>query len=374
MFSGSKTLFGCVLKFLVLASFFLSFVTGDADAQKTAKRMKSKNPYLITNIFSSAEEISPSVSRQKSINKANRIAFMVLLKNLKMDENFLANISDEEIAEAVYSRQILDERMAGNYYSAKFNISFLKSSVNAILDVGEAQEVVRGEEEIFLIFPVEVMKGQTVLWERNNGWNKSLDESINFSNARNIILPAGDYADIVSVNLKNVSSSNYSTFNSTLTRYGADSAIVAYFEFDDIENKANITLNIIRQSGTSKIRLSFVNSKNLSRSGLLLEVADRAVSHVINSNEVATKKVDKSNSDTMAINVEISDLEEWMSIKKKLESLYFIKNLQLESISRNTVKVVIKHSTTEADMAGLLAKYDFMLRNDRRGQYFLSAK
>lgn len=366
-----------IFTIFILSLLVLNFE--DANARSKAKKVRSRNPYLITNVFSSAEESAPSDSRIKATMKAHRVAFLVLLKNLGVEESFSDEVSDEEIADAVYSRRITDERIAGNYYSAKFNISFLKSTVSALLDNSEVQEdeiIIKEDEEIFLFFPVEILGNKPVLWERNNIWFKSIEESINNSNIRNIVMPRGDYSDIVNINLKNIQGAKYSDFNSMLTRYGANSAIIAYFDFDKIDNKANITLSIVRSDDIQKFRLGFVNSKNLSRSGLLLEVADRTIDHVASKSKSKrkVKKVSLASSEKLLLNVEISDLEEWMRIKSRIEDMYFIKSLKLESISRSVAKITITHSGDSSNIAKLFAKFNFLLRQNRSGEYFLSVQ
>jgi hypothetical protein len=367
-------LFRRFFTFLFVFGFLFSIVDDAHCAKRLSKRVKSRNPYLITNIFSSAEEDSPSVSRAQAVTKANQIAFVILLKNLELPAHIKDRVSDEQIAQAVYSRQILDERIAGSYYSAKFNIAFLKSTVNSLLDDNESQPSFKEAGDKFLLFPVEVVRGREVLWEKNNLWRKSLEETISYSNVRNINVPKGDYVDIVNVNLDNIRNAKYSNFRSILSRYNAKSAIVAYFDFDKIENKVNIMLNIVDDSITRKVRLSFVNSKNLSRSGLLLEVAERTISHIVDSNAPKNKNATYSSTKNMKLNVKISDLGEWMMIKGRVERMSFVKKLKLESISRSTAKIVLTHDARNSDLANLFSSQGFLLRKNSNGEYFLSVQ
>lgn len=373
--------------FMVFKKFFPAFIAvlllfnfESAKANNLADRgMKSRNPYLITNIFSSAEEPAPSDSRAKAIIKANRIAFLVLLRNLGVDESFSDKISDETIDGAVYSRQIDDERIAGNYYSAKFNIAFLKSTISGLVEDDSVERVERVKEENFLLIPIQIEDGQEIMWERNNFWRKALEQSINVANAQNIILPAGDYNDMVNINLKNIKTNNFNDFSPTMNRYGADSVIIAYFEIDDIENKAIVTLNIFRALDSKKIRLSFVNSKNLSKNGLYLEVADRAVRHITQSEEVKVKKPDyepaiKSNTKAV-INVEIENLGDWMAIESRIRKMNSIKNLTLQSITRDSVRILVEYENSSGfDIIPLFASNNLSLSRGKNGEYFLSNK
>lgn len=341
------------------------------------KKMRSRNPYLITNIFSSAEESAPSDSRAKAMIKANRIAFLVLLGNLGIDESFAQKVNDSTIEEAVYSRQINDEVVSGNYYSAKFSIAFLKSTISGILEGDTTKYQPKSREESFLFIPIQVENNREILWERNNLWRKSLEQSINVANSKNIILPIGDYNDIVNISLRNIKSNNFNDFVPAINRYGADSVVIAYFEIDEIENKANVTLNFIRNLENKRVKLSFVNSKNLSKNGLLLEVADRTIRHISQNEDLKSKKpVQDINpgkiSNKALINIEIVSLSDWMNIEAKIKKLPFIKNMLLQSITRDSAKLLVEYDSDGSDLTALFMGYNLPLKKGRNGDYILS--
>ncbi len=109
--------------------------------------------------------------------------------NLNIQNDISQEISDEEIAEAIYSRRITNERIAGNYYSANFNIKFIKNAINAILDDKKIQKLSKNQQNTFLLLPIEIVNNKYLLWEGNNEWKDALQKAIKFSNIRSIIIP-----------------------------------------------------------------------------------------------------------------------------------------------------------------------------------------
>ncbi len=335
----------------------------------------NQNPYLVNNVFASAEEQDSSISRNKAMAQANRTAFFIMLENLGADSDSKKNMSDEEIDELVYSRQITEEKIAGKKYSAKFNVTFLKTAVNNLLDqedvVVKSVKLNNKSEEIFLLFPVEMVRDRPMLWEKANLWHKNVEDFVNTNNIRTIIVPSGNDSDISDVNLENIKEDDFSKFSSILSRYGASGIIVSYYELDTIENKSSITLKTITADGVKKVRLDFINSKNLDQYSLMNESAQRTIKYIINDNKKKETITYKSN-DPIVINVEFASLEEWIILHNRIKNMHFVNSLTLKSITRNVAKIVLTSNGDYPDIIRLFTEYNFTLRQGENGEYFLS--
>ena len=122
--------------------------------EKEASSKGYQNKFLVKNLEVSAEDKGPSIARQKAVQKARRIAFKKILRRLEIDPNFHEIIPSRKISEMTHSEQIINERIAGNNYSANFNIKFSQNFVeNTLLD----NNIVSGVEkqEKYLIIPLE---------------------------------------------------------------------------------------------------------------------------------------------------------------------------------------------------------------------------
>lgn len=354
------------LAFITLLLFGFSFKANSAN--------HVKNPYVIKNVFAYAREANPSASRIEATKQANRIAFSIMLTNLGINPDSKSNITDEEIAELVYSKKINEEKIAGKYYSAKFHIAFLKNAVSNILDQDSVTKTteLNAPAKIYLIFPVEMRNNRPFLWEKANLWYKNIEDFIQTNNIRNVILPKGDYEDISEVTLKNIKNNDFSQFAKIISKYGANKMIIAYYEIDNIENKSSITLKTLSIDESKKIRLNFVNSQNLNEKDLMKESAQRTINHITKLEKKRNLKIAYQPNEKIRINIAINNLEDWIFIHNRLRNMHFVRDLQLKAISKNIAKVILTSNGNYPDITKLFSQYNFILRQDDHGRYHLT--
>jgi len=324
-----------------------------------------ENPYLINNVFVSASGKSPNAARTSATEQAHRNAFGILLGRLSIDEGFGDNISSDEISDIVHSEQITNEKIAGNNYSANFNIAFSESFVSNLL-AGKNISKENVKQEIFLIIPIKNTKKKSLLWEKTNDWKLAWETSISAHPNSKIKLLKGDVDDVASINPEMADEANFSIFEASLTKYKADAVMIIYFNFDEIENKVSLNLKTIRKFQNKQIKLSFVNVNQLNSTDLLSKVVEKTIEHISNSKEASG-----GNKSTIDIDIPISNLGDWTIMKSRLENINFLEEMRVNSIARDLVKITIKFDKNTGDIVDLFGKYNFELRKDESGQYLL---
>ena len=354
---------------------YLIILSASLAGNSYAQKANNLNPYIVNKIFAFAQEENPFESRNETLKKANRTAFEALLGNLNIQNNISQEISDEEIAEAIYSRRITNERIAGNYYSANFNIKFIKNAINAILDDKKIQKLSKSQKNTFLLLPIEIINNKYILWESGNEWKKSLQKAIKFSNIRSIVIPEENYDNIK--NIENLTSNNidndiFQIFGNSLTKYDANNIITAYLSIDKIENKANITLEISNKSESSRTKLSLVNSKNLNKENLLIEASYRTLNHILSKNQEKIMQLSKKAKNNISVKIPISNLESWLAIKEQISRMYFVKKLEIKSISKKFAKINIQYDKEYKNSEQLFLQYNFSLNKNKYGDLILS--
>ena len=333
---------------------------------------KGDNPYLVKNVFITADGKSPTKARNNAVVEARREAFSILLNRLSIYDGFDDNVSEEEIADMVHSQQIINERIAGNNYSAIFNISFSKSFVNSVLN---SKSITKDTiiEESYLVFPVKVLGNKLLLWESVNDWRIAWENVVNDNSNPEVKLPTGDIDDISMINAEVIKNANFGYFEDILKKYEADVAIIAYFNFDKIDNKINITLRKVRKFRQKKIKLGFINIDHLSPVKLLSRVTRRTIKHIVNVKKVVLAQ-DKNKLDPeslISIDILISDLQDWIMIKQRLENMSFIAEMNIRSISKGLVRIVVKYNENDGDIIDLFSNHNLILGKKEEKQYFL---
>jgi hypothetical protein len=334
-----------------------------------------KSEYLVEDVAVSITGKSPNEARNSATASARRDAFLILLTRLGMKTNTADSVSNDEISEMVRSEQIDNEKIAGNNYSATFNIMFAKDFVDHILNKKnvEKPEEKKVEEvnESYVLIPAKTSKRRTILWEENNDWKKAVEKSLSKKKkeARAFIIPDSDMANISVVNRDNVEHVEYVGLEPMLSRYKSGAAYILLFNYDEIENKVNINVSYIRKLQKKQFKLSFINVDLLSYEALIDKVADKTIEYLL-SNQTSDNKVLSSN--LIRIQIPISGLGNWIMVKNKIEGSNLVNQLNIESISRDFVLVSVNYLDARVSIEEGFSKIGLRLNKQAENFYVVS--
>ena len=356
-----------MFKFIQALIFFIFFGLNFAWAQD------SKNIYFIDSISSKAIAKNPSDARKASISNARRDAFMVLLTRLKMPIATSDNISDAEIAEMVRSEQVVDEKIAGNSYSATFNIIFAKDFVEHILakknDNQQVQAIDKTEKysEKFVIIPVKMAKFRPLIWESENDWRVMLDRIISKNNLqKSYVIPEANAENISLVSGQNMKNITFANLEKIINNNGSEASYVLFFNFDEIENKVLVEVVYLRKLLKKQFRLSFINVDRLSYNDLILKVAEKTLEYLGN-NSIGSDEV--LNKNAINSHVRIQELQDWLNLKKTIEDSKLVDNVVINSISRDEVMASINYLNPNVPIEQAFEKVGISISKQSQGFY-----
>lgn len=303
--------------------------------------------YYIENIPAKSKAKSPSTARNLAVASARRDGFLILLTRLELNIAIADYITDEEISDMVSLEQVQNEKIAGNSYSANFNIKYAKSFVDHILK-NKSKEQNSSDPSISmpnagnsLIIAGIVEQKKLTLWEEENQWRYALNRLLGKNSKKNFVVANPDIENIASVNNDNIAKLNFSDIEAMLAKYKADSAYTIILNYDNIENKIILDVNYIRKMQKKQIRLSYVNVDRLDYEKLLDTVAKKTLEYLANS-QLATDK--NLNSNFIRLGIYLKDLDSWLNTKKKLENASFVSQINIESMSRDYAVLSINFS------------------------------
>jgi hypothetical protein len=343
--------------------------------------------YFINDVVASGSGSSPNQARTNAIASAQRNAFLILLGRLGVKENIASTLEDGAISDMVASQQIMNEKIAGNNYSATLNLSFSESFVKHYLGnkISTANSLANSlanpspnnqetsQENIassYLVIPIKIEKPQPLIWETNNDWKLACESFTKNNNINYLKLPKGDIDDISAITIDTVNNNNFTDFEPLITKYKVDGLILAYFDFDSIENKVNITLQNIQKFNSVQTKLAFVNVNQLSPENLINKVAEKTINYIALSN--GKKESAKQEISSYQFDVLIFGLNDWLKIKNKLENSNLISQLKINSISKDLVKINVSYNSVNGDIINFFAKNNLFLQKKNEGGYILS--
>lgn len=333
--------------FLLLLTAFITFGSHSFAAENT---------YLVENVHVNVIGKTPADARNKAVSTARRDAFLILLTRLDLDPAILDSVEDEEVSDMVRSEQIVNERMAGNNYSATFNIMFAKDFVDHILSSKDITKLTANKviQETYLLIPVKMVDNRIILWENSNDWRKTIGQTIQKSFAdqenKKFLIPEADIENLTTLNRDNVRLVDHQKLEPLLNRYHADAAYVLLFSYDEIRNKVTIDVSNIQKYQKKKVRLSFVNINHLETATLLDKVAIKTLEYLASSSSYV--KDQNKDPSLIHMHIPIDSLNEWLVIKKRLEASGLVEKLLLESVSRDYALISVHYKHPKQTIVG----------------------
>jgi hypothetical protein len=229
----------------------------------------------------------------------------------------------------------------------------------------------------FLIVPIKLVKIQSLIWEDNNNWRIAINNAVNNISKNSatplLKIPQGDVDDITIINPYNINNISFTDITPILDKYKANSLMLVYFDFDSLENKVNITLQIIKKFTTTNTKLEFINIDQLTQEDLINKVADKTIGYITNmSRDKQSSKSISQRANSYQIDVLISDLSDWLKVKNKLENSNVVSQFKVESISRDLVKLNVSYNNNNGDIISFFAQNNLFLQKNGEGGYILS--
>lgn len=335
------------------------------------------NNYMVEGIAAKASARSSGDAKILATASARKDAFIILLSRLTLNPSIANTISNDDLFDMVNSEQITEERISGSSYSAIFNIAFSESAVKRVLrdkNIKKTDDVV----ENYLLIPVKILKpksldgnspNELLLWEAENNWKIAIEKEIKNSSIPNFIVPESDLSNIASLNKDTIEQVSFNDLEPILAKYKSSEGLVMFFSYDDIENKVTILVQNVKKLQKKLFKLNFVNVERLNYDQLTSKVAQKTIEYLL-----SLKSGNKSKSETNFIKIEIpiSKLGEWMMIKNKIENSNLINQLNIESISKDYVRISVNYTENQTDIIEAFAQKNIFLEKKAENLFSLS--
>ena len=358
-------------RILILIFTLLSF---NSYAQDFKVPEVKANIYNIESIASKATGKSPATAKAMATANARRDAFMILLMRLQIPIATADEVTNEEISEMVRSEQIIDEKIAGNTYSGVFNITFAQDFVDHILKSKQKDEVAKIESsdtENHIMIPIKMIKKRPLIWEQENDWMAMFKRVVDKNNLhKKFIIPEANIDNVAMVNGQNISNLIYDDFSKIIDNNNAHSVYLLYYNFDEISNKVLIEVTYFRKLQKKQFRLSFVNVDRLSYNDLLIKVAERTLDYLKNNPIGSDNALNKNLIDLV---IKISSLDDWLNLKNTFDKANFIEGYEINSVSKDEVKVGINYLNTQTPIDNEFRKLGLIFSKRENNIYDINA-
>ena len=331
--------------------------------------------YLIESINAKYTGKNPNSAKINATAIARREAFVALLIKLKLPIAKADYINDDEISDMVRSEQIIDEKIAGNSYSAVFSIRFAKDFVENLLSK-KALEATKNKtaDEIknigkFLIFPVKMLNKKPFLWESENDWRIIFERVVSKNKVQNdYIVGASSVENLVAINSQNIRKIEFNQLDQIVNENNANGVYLLFYDFDEIENKVLVEVTYLQKIAKKQFRLSFINVERLNYNDLMIRVAEKTLEYIRSNPAFINNSADKNAYEVL---IKISALEDWINLKNLIDKNNLVDSMNINSVSKDEVKINVIYTDLKTSIEENFAKFGLNLSKNSQGNYEL---
>ena len=309
-------------------------------------------------------------ARNEALAHGQDEAFRRLLERLTLKEDVekLPEPGSLVVTEFVSDFAISNEKASTVRYLANLNVRFKATPVRRLLrELGI--RFAETTSKPILILPVFQGLAGVLLWEDANTWRKAWNLRPVRSGLVRIALPLADLADISGLHVQHAVSGNVDRLTGLAMRYRAGDTLVSFarIDHDPISGSRRLKISNTRYSSrkepvTELVVLPLTSDEPLE--ALML----RAVDSVASKLEEDWKQENLLHHDgewVSAVTVPISSLNDWLDVKKRLESVSVIRRTVMVLMSLDEVRINLHHVGASDQLQTALGQADLaMVRED----------
>lgn len=334
--------------------------------------------YRVDGVEVEATAESAVAAREAAIAAGEREGLARLLRRLTApsDHGRLPELAGRPLDPFVQSFEIAEERVAPTSYAATLNLSYVAAEVQGLLAEAGIPFVTRRSEPI-LVAPVEVTPTGTVPWLEPSPWRDAWYAAVEDATVATLVLPLADLGDVAAAPPEALAAGDRAALDALALRYGAQGVVVATAELARApETGALERVDVTARDGARwtqpLVRESVVAAPEEEES----ETLARAAALVVDAVEADWKQrtlVPVPPASRLVAEVPLAGLSSWVQIRNQLAGLPEVRSLEVQSFSRDRVRLAIGHDVGLAELAGALGRAGLSLAEEEDGWHLRPA-
>lgn len=307
-----------------------------------------------------------AAAREQAISAGHVLAFRRLMARLVPDSqrSVLPALAQRDIVPLVLSFEIESEKRSSVRYLGSLKFRFRRADVRQFLQtsgVGFAET----RSKPVLLLPVYDSAGAKLLWDDPNPWFGAWNAVPPSDGLVPVGLPAGDLADIRDISAEQAVAGNAEQLALIAERYGASAVLVAEASVtaDPGTGARSLTVATRYFGGTSDGRTA-IRSFAYGEQETDEAVIGRAAQQVALQVEEDWKQenlIRFNNQNSLIAMIALTDLRQWVEVRRKLSGIAFLQRWQLVAMSRRSASVRLTYYGDAEQLRVALAQRDLVL-------------
>jgi len=300
--------------------------------------------FEIPNIPMDATADSAAAARDKALNEGQRKAFTTLLRSLTLREHhaLLPSPDSNTVSSYINDFSVSDEKTSSVRYLANLHVRFKSNDIRLLLSefgIPFAETI----SAPTVVIPVLESAGKLSLWEETNIWRKIWHQLSGINGLVPLIHPTGDLNDITTIGAQHAIDGDKQRLQQITKRYNAGAALVvpASHRLSAGADMNILNINIPRygaggNGNTQTMTLSAPVSDAVAQ---LLARGVGDTGRFIEDSWKRDNLVAYGERGVLAVSVPFSDLKNWLSIQKRIESIALIERTDMILLSRDEARL-----------------------------------
>jgi len=267
------------------------------------------------------------------------------------------------IAGLVESFGVESEKTSTVRYIATLTVSFSPVRVRDLLR-REAIAFAETRSKPVIVLPVLRSAGALSLWDDPNAWRAAWSAPEDHNGLVPLILPLGDLADIATISARQAVEGDDARLGAIAARYGAGDALVVVAA-PRLRAGGGLDLHLtISRFSSDQVGDVIVYTLAFGGTGDLEAAYGRAVERVVRAVEESWKGAvafDSGIGGELVFDVRFERLAEWAAIESRLRSAAAVRQVALQSFTRQDARARLLYVGSEAQLILTLAQSDLVL-------------
>jgi hypothetical protein len=266
----------------------------------------------------------------------------------------------------IYGFEVRNERTSPTRYLANLTVSFNTDAVRTLLrraGIPFTETAARPA----LVLPIYNAAGAQILWDEPNPWREAWAVVRGRDTLTELVLPNGDLTDVSLIGVTQAVVGDQSRLSAIGKRYGVQDILVAEanlrFEIGSRTPSIDVVLKRFGPSGQNTTVQGFRGESGESAAALL----GRAVEEISRGIEDRWKRdtlLIFGTEGTIAVRVPVDAIDEWASVRARLEAAPEVKTVDVNEISQTGAQVVVHFFGDASRLAVSLLQRDLRLEKE----------
>lgn len=325
------------------------------------------DPFTVRNVEVDVTAATATAAREQAIAQAQRQAFERLVARLVVQGGSRSVPVPEGRAldDLVRDFEVASEKVSAVRYLATFTVRFKPDAVRALL---RSEQVTYTEtvSKPLLVLPLYRAEGALILWDDPNPWREAWARLGQSDGVVPLTVPNGDIADVRDIGPEQALARDPERTGAIAKRYGAAGVLLAL-----------ATLRMDARSGAPTLDVTATRvGPILSEQTLVFSFGDEpTVEALLGKAVVAVRKgVEETwkrdnvlrfdRPQTVTVTVPISNLAEWVDVRRRLAGIALISKTEIVSLSREAAVLSLTFPGDAEQLAAALVQRDLALVQD----------